>query len=59
MKLELSTFDDHNQPTVISFAEATATVADGCLIIIDARDNETLIGGFAPDMWSTFRIVED
>lgn len=57
MKLEVSSFDDNMNPVVIEFAEATATVADGCLIIIDATDNQTLICGFNKDMWSTFRVV--
>lgn len=55
--LEVSSFDDTNQPVVVEFQDATATVADGSLIIINDHDRETLIAGFAPDMWSTFRVV--
>lgn len=58
MKLEVSSIDDSNQPTVLEFEGVVPSVVGDTLLLF-SEDGERLLYGFNPVMWSTFRVVED
>lgn len=54
MALLVGTINDENQPETVEFPDGlTPVVADGCLVLFNG---ETPVAGFAPDLWSTFRV---
>ena len=55
MAVLVGTINDENQPEVVEFADGLVpVVADGCLVLFDG---DHPVAGFAPDLWSTFRVV--
>lgn len=55
MPIQVGTFSDDGEPTVVEYPTEEAIVQDGCLILFDR--NQRLLGGFNTDEWAAFKVV--